>query len=387
MNLEPLQPVAGGVVDPAQLVGRERETTALLRAIADGGAYVVGDRRMGKTSLLRKAKDELEQVGHIVVYVSAETDSLTNFTDGLLQAIRSEARLGKRWASWTKDFEGEVTLGVAGQGLRLKGAVRNGAREPETDLFALCSEAVRRAGAPSLVIMIDEIAQLAYFLAESEPSSGAEFLRTLRRLRQGQQSNVSVVLAGSVGLHHAVDDTTVLNDLPRIPIGPLPDSDAVVLGRRLLLGVFGADDPRLAEELAVACSGIPFYLHRMIGTLGQQYVEIPDVDVDDLVTSALDSNAWETDHYFTRIAKYFPEDAALVVHLLDDIAGADSMTVDELQRSAVSTFFDEPPTRQLTGEVLDKLRLDHYLDYAHDEYSFATSFLQRAWLTMRKRLG
>lgn len=54
MRVEPLTPVAGGVVDPADLVGRDRELSRLIQSVSDGGGYVVGDRRMGKTSLLRK---------------------------------------------------------------------------------------------------------------------------------------------------------------------------------------------------------------------------------------------------------------------------------------------------------------------------------------------
>ena len=387
MDLEPLQPVEGGVVDPSELVGRERETRALLRAIADGGAYIVGDRRMGKTSLLRKAKQQLEGAGHIVVYVSAETSQLATFTDSLLQAIRSEGRLGKRWAAWTKDFEGEVTLGIAGQGLRLKGSVKRGAAEPETDLLALCAEATRRSGAPSLVIMIDEIAQLAYFLAESDPSAGEEFLRTLRRVRQARQPNISVVLAGSVGLHHAVNDTTVLNDLPRVSVGPLADSDATLLARRLLLGVFGQDDPQLAAGLAGSCSGIPYYLHKVVGRLGLEHSEIPRINIEDLVFAHLDSNDWETDHYFRRIDKYYPGDAALVVYLLDTLAADGPTSVDDLHRLATSRFFQDPPDRQRVGEVLDKLRLDHYLAYLNSEYAFVTEFLLQAWIRMRRRLG
>lgn len=385
MRVEPLTPVAGGVVDPADLVGRDRELSRLIQSVSDGGGYVVGDRRMGKTSLLRKAKATLEEAGHLVIYISAETDSLDTFTSTLLRAVRSEARLGRHWEKWTQHFEGQVRLGIAGQGLHLRGEIRRGRAEPETDLLTLCSRAAREAGAASLVLIIDEIAQLAFNLARSDPEAAAEFLRTLRRVRQSE-NRTAVVLAGSVGLHHAVPDGTALNDLPIIEVGPLPHDDATFLGRRLLLGVFGEEDETRAAKLAEATSGIPYYLNLLVQQLGTTHDELPDVNARAMVDEALDGNRWQTDHYYDRLAKYYPDDVPLAVELLDGLA-RDRSSLDDLHQRMTSVFFEQPPSRARVGDVLDRLRLDHYVGYQGGEFTFATPFLAQAWLRMRWRLG
>ncbi|MDQ1742122.1 MAG: hypothetical protein QOE23_461, partial [Pseudonocardiales bacterium] len=62
----------GGVVDPADLVGRDRELARLQRSVTTGGAKMLGDRRMGKTSLLRALSKSLDSAGHSVIRISAE---------------------------------------------------------------------------------------------------------------------------------------------------------------------------------------------------------------------------------------------------------------------------------------------------------------------------
>jgi hypothetical protein len=65
-------------------------------------------------------------------------------------------------------------------------------------------------------------------------------LDTLRSIRQ-QHSNMRMVFAGSVGLHHVVKDlkqgklaSEPVNDMPLVEIRSLSESDAVTLAERLL---------------------------------------------------------------------------------------------------------------------------------------------------------
>jgi len=384
--LQPIEPVLGGVVDPDDLVGRRDELRRLERAVAHGGAYLVGDRRMGKTSVLRKARRELEASGHVVLYVSAETDTLRKFEDAVAEAIRAHPVLGPSWRTWRRSFEGEVTLGFLGQSLRLQGAASRGA-DPERDVFVLCARAAERAGAPSFVLIVDEVAQLAFHLAAQEPGAGAEFLRTLRRLRQAERPRTAIVLAGSVGLHHAVAEKDPLNDLPRIEIGPLPPAEAEELAQRLLLAVFGDPHPEVASRIAGAVAGIPYYIHSLVGTLDQRGADVASADVDGLVDQALDENTWDTDHYYDRIAKYYPGEESMVVAVLDELSHRGAATRDELAATLRNQFFEDPPGVAAVGEVLNRMRLDNYLTYADGDYRLETALLGRIWTRLRRRRG
>jgi AAA+ ATPase superfamily predicted ATPase len=69
----------GGVVDAADLIGRARELHRLLASVDTGGAKLLGDRRMGKTSLLRALSTSLDEVGHTVIRLSGESSDPEKF--------------------------------------------------------------------------------------------------------------------------------------------------------------------------------------------------------------------------------------------------------------------------------------------------------------------
>jgi hypothetical protein len=381
----PLQPNPGGVVDPNDLVGRKGELKALLGAVSTGGAYVVGDRRMGKTSLLRKMREELEAAGHSVIAVSAETSSLDEFGGQLMRAVRENAHLERWWSKWSKEVRGEVKLAVAGQGIHLTGSMASGPAA-ETDLLHLCGRAAQDAGAASLVLVIDEIAVLAQHLSATSPGSAEELLRTLRRIRQDESMRVRVVLAGSVGLHHAITDETSLNDLPRVEIGPLTSTDAFVLAQRLLVWTRDNPDNELAAELADACSDIPYYIHRLVSADEQGAAAITAAEVRARVDEAIDCNEWHTDHYVRRLSTYFGGDSRYAVALLDVLGHDGPADLDSLSNGLASQFYDDPPSRATVANILDKLRKDHYLDYRDGTYAWTTEFLRTVWIRTRRRL-
>jgi hypothetical protein len=385
-SYEPLQPNPGGVVDPDDLVGRTDELRGLLAAVGTGGAYVVGDRRMGKTSLLRKMRDDLEEAVHHVLMVSAETGGLDAFGDVLLRTIRDHAKLGRWWTRWRKEIKGDVTLSIAGQGIHVGGTMSADA-SVETDLLRLCARAAQEAGAASLVVVIDEIAVLAQLLAGTAPGSAEELLRSLRRVRQDADTQVRVVLAGSVGLHHAISDDTAINDLPRVAVGPLTDQDAFVLAQRLLTWARGRHDDGLALALARECSNIPYYIHQLVSADQLRGNVLSASDVTDRVDRAIDENEWHSDHYVQRISEYFGTNAPHVIELLDQLTHSGPADLDGLSSRLANTFYEASLSRELTAGLLDKLTKDHYLVYDDGTYAWSSTFLRRVWVRTRRRLG
>jgi hypothetical protein len=74
----------------------------------------------------------------------------------------------------------------------------------------------------------------------AEKTLALTLLDTLRSIRQ-KHPNVRMVYAGSVGLHHVVNDlkqgqlaSNPTNDMPLVEIRALSEPDAVVLAERLL---------------------------------------------------------------------------------------------------------------------------------------------------------
>jgi len=152
-EIRPMPTNPGGVVDPADLVGRDDLLMKFYHAVESGGAKVLGDRRMGKTSMLAAAQVELQRVGHTVVRVSAETSDPAVFGRHLLQQMRAERVLRAALPQWDVELGGEVCVNVGVASFKLNGKATTGNGSRELDLFRSCAEAVRRSG-PYRVIFI-----------------------------------------------------------------------------------------------------------------------------------------------------------------------------------------------------------------------------------------
>lgn len=113
----------GGVVDPDDLIGREAESRRLMKSIDTGGAKLLGDRRMGKTSLLKKLVKDLATAGHTVIRISAEATDAHQFSREMVDELQRSPHLKPHLARWKGELGGEVRVGVGPAGVVLKGAV------------------------------------------------------------------------------------------------------------------------------------------------------------------------------------------------------------------------------------------------------------------------
>lgn len=377
--MDPLYPNPGGPVDPDDFVGRTDELKRLIEAVSRGGAHVTGERRMGKTALLAKLEDELTNAGRIVVRISAETSSLRVFEDRLLAQLRKHRLVSERLSTWEKEVGGEVKVGVGSTGLVLRGSAKSPTREPvEMDLLDLLTAGTSATGS---VLVLDEITVLCQGLG---PAAATEFLGTLRARRQGAEP-VALVIAGSIGLHHALPDTRPINDLWRVEVGALTDAEARLLTRRLLLGIGLEPSPERVAAIVTATSGIPFYIQAVTDRMRQGNAEAAD-DVDALIEQCIHDNDWHTEHYVTRIEEYYGTEAApLVRAILDEfsLAGETGLSVDEVTR-LVATTTGEVVTRDRLLDLLGKLEKDHYLTRRGNRDAMSSPLLARIWRIHRR---
>lgn len=382
---------AGGVVDPADLVGRQDTLARLYRSINSGGAKVLGDRRMGKTSMLGAAQLELQAVGHTVVRVSAETSDPAVFGRHLLQQMRAERMLRSALPQWEAELGGEVSVNVGVASFKLSGKAGTGGGAREMDLFRSCADAARRAGPYRVIFIFDEITALARGLASDDAGVADEFFRTLRVPRQ-EIGNVSVVMAGSIGLHHVLHDMAVVNDIAAIPVGPLSVVDAIYLARCLLRGAGLASDceREIASAVVEQCAAVPFYIHKLVQKLDERGRQALDrATIEALVTNILEDPAdeWEMRHYDTRIDDYYGEDAPLARQIIDAVAlSADGLTMSHLEHQLAAVDLPSRPSRDHLLTMLYRLEADHYLTRSGNLDRMATSLLRRAWLIQRRLL-
>lgn len=377
--MEPLYPNPGGKVDPEDLVGRVSELQRLMEALSRGGAHVTGERRMGKTSLLAKLEAELEASGRPVIRISAETSNLDVFVNRLMRALRDQSLLQRRIARWEKEVEGSINLSVADSGVKLRGVARSKPDQvKELDLMDLLASAEGPAGT---VLIIDEITVLCQHLG---PANATEFLRALRVQRQSNRP-VPLVVSGSIGLHHALPDTQVINDLWVVPVGALKEEEeACELVERLLLGIRLDHDDDLVADILEQTSQIPFYIHAIVDKLRDGTRS----SISDLVDQAIDDDDWHTGHYVSRIGEYYGEaDAELVRAMLDEFALAFPAALGLerlLQLPSIGGSAGVSRTRLLG--LVDKLEKDHYLKRRDHADRMSSALLARIWRRHRRLL-
>lgn len=373
---EPLRPNPGGRLDPHDVVGREDEIARLHEAITHGGAYVRGERRVGKTSILNRLADDLDQSA-CVVFVSAQTSSLETFEQRFLHALRFHHIAGPRIMRWQTEVTGEIRLSVGPAGFKLGGTSR---RDPagvrQVDAIDLLLEA---AGQRSVVLIVDEIADLCWALGEDDAT---ELLRGLRVARQ-TNDRVAVVLSGSIGLHHALSDLSMVNDLLRLDVGPLSPQHAQDLAARLMAGIGMPPDPGFAALAAAEVDGHPFFLQALFEALVREPT-IAD-DPGGFVDQTIAEGGWDTAHLVTRIEKYYGDEAPLAYEVLDLVAVATApQVVEDLSLALLAQGLDPAPTRDRLLSLLDRLEADHYLERV-GVASTMPPFMSRIW-RIRRRL-
>ena len=378
----PIQANLGGPVDPADHVGHGDQFAQVVRSVGGVGALVTGDRRMGKTSLLRKVEHVLSPE-HVVLRISAETDDPELFGRRLVDVLRGHGVFTEELARWSV----EVDVGYRGVRIRREGGVAGGeAPQGTDDLFRWAAE---RAAPAKLVVILDEIAVLAMAIERRQAGGAVEFLRSLRRPRQ-EAVNLAMVLAGSVGLHHAVVDTTPVNDLQRVRVGPLAAADAAFLARCLLLGenLAVSDDEAVVAAMAEAADAVPYFLHHIAHAAqlrGGRPLSPADVWAIRHAALVDPDDPWNLRHYRDRLRDYYGPDADLAAHVLDVVAVADTpLDLSQLGSRLGAVELDVRPSRSALLALVERLEADHYLARTGPADTFATRLVRDAWRAMRR---
>lgn len=386
-GIDPLSIVAGGIVPPDDVVGRSLTRLDLLSQVARSrkGALLLGDRRIGKTCLLGTLQAPLEDSGHLVIRVSAETNSMQTFGNELAQALQqARSRRGRKWAI---DLEGQLEVNVGVGKFVAKVGARRGVEPREIDFFELCTGALDDDSDQLAVFIFDEITVLATNIAARDQGQALEFLRTLRRARQSSD-RVVMFLAGSIGLHHAAIDDTEVGDLVRRHIDVLDTDDAMLLALRLLAGLNlqVTSLNAVVATMVSLTSGFPYYIQSLaeaLQTRRQALEPVSPEDVQAVFEQELAQDAWNIRHYNQRLDGYYGPDAELVRDILDFIAlSPEPVTVNEL--AEVASVVQHQPSRTRLIDLLNRLERDHYLRREGDADAMANEMLRGFWLRLRR---
>jgi hypothetical protein len=216
-----------------------------------------------------------------------------------------------------------------------------------------------------------------------------------------EHSNLRMVFAGSIGLHHVIDAlrgekyaSQPMNDMETIEIGPLKQADAADLAERLLTEeeIDCNCREKVVTELVKLADYVPFYIERVVSRLALQESRVtPDIVRQQVrlhLTS--DNDHWEMEHFRKRIPIYYPgaidagdrnpiAEATVVKAILNVLAVADRAQSINAVCSAIKASIPLE-NRELVIRLLRELSQDHYL-ISDDQkrYSFRFPLIKTWW--------
>jgi hypothetical protein len=372
------------------VVGRDALITELWDKLERHGVMMTAERRMGKTSVLRKMLAQ-QPLGVTAFYWDLENiRSPEALVREIFNKVIEDLGNSQKWQGKVQQLL--TTWGLGGKKIfgvslpkpdltwqqHLQGMVRDlsdQVADRERWLFLF----------DELPLAIDNIRQ------DKGASIAMEVLDILRSIRQ-DYLQIRMVYTGSIGLHHVVAElrkqgyrNAPTNDLPPVEVEPLAEYDAWKLAQDLLMGekVATADLAAVSQAIASAVDGNAFYIHHSVARLKgiAQPIDVPQVETM-LQAAVRQYDVWDLGYFVKRIDNYYGENAKLALLALDELAPESALTFgDWWNRVSIQT---PDLDKEAFRSTLNLLEQDHYI-CRNDAgaYRFRFSLVQRYWHQQR----
>ncbi|MGE3540151.1 MAG: AAA family ATPase [Candidatus Tectimicrobiota bacterium] len=381
----------GGYIPPHEVVGRDQLIAQLWRRLARQSLVLTAERRMGKTSILRKMEAEHPPDMLVVYHELEHINTPLEFVQLVYDDVHTHLSRSQRTARRVREFLQNLGGLEVGDLIKFPEASAPAWKALLTHTIADLLEHQEH----TLLFLWDEMPMMLGNITRyhGEPLA-EELLNTLRAMRQ-THAGFRMVFTGSIGLHHVLtslkragyaNDPT--NDMYKVDVPPLTPQDAQLLAQRLIEGEnLQAENPAcLARSIAAAVDHCPYYIHHIVERLCQEPAPTPVAEiVDDCLTASNDP--WDLRHYRERIATYYlPEELPFVLHLLDILATASApLPFDSLFERLKASCATEDA--EMVRAVLGLLHEDHYVTRQRDgTWQWRFALIQR-WWRLERGLG
>ena len=383
----------GGRLDIQDVIGRDREIDRYWRVLERQSLVLSAERRIGKTHILLKMRDECRE-GYLPFYQDLEA---VHSTADLVRSIYAAARhsLGKvpalkaqlaQWSALVPRRIGGIDLPTSGS---MWPALLEGAFD---DLVSV-------AGADSLLMLWDEFPLMLHNLQRGgNHDTAIQLLDHLRALRLAHADRIRFLFTGSIGLHlvlrslrEAGNANDPINDMQSLTVPPLAHPDTCDLASALLreTSAEDADMPVLASRIAAEVGGFPYYVHHVVDQLSQVGRSPTLSDVSEAVARLVydPHDPANLNYYVDRLSIYYAEgDRALALLALDAMARAPKpVTVGELLN--LCRHADPGLGEERLREVATLLAQDHYIEPQRSaeglRYDFRWPLVKRWWKETR----
>ncbi len=392
-----MRPILGGNVPPSRVVGRDNFIRKMWRSLENQSVVLVAERRIGKTTVIRKMAEEPEDgwfpIFMLVEGVRSPTEFISRIVDHLSPIL---SQRGKGWIRLQQLYDQ-----VGGQ--RIGTWELPELKQDWKRILSSTLDDVRASLDDRVVFFWDELPLMISNIKDDHGARVAmELLDVLRDHRVADDSGkLRMVFTGSIGLHLVVSEllhrgyrNDPTNDMVTFSLEGLAPADAQELARQGLEALVSDGELELtspAADLAAAIAevtdGLPYYVNHCVDRLTevQGPVELRHVfeAADSLILDPEDTAHFE--HYAERIEAYYLFDKSaeeLAFATLKTLSHAEEPTTEAAIRDAVATEV-VVTSENLFQKTLRLLVKDHYLtrlvDDSERRYRFKYGIVRQWW--------
>ena len=383
----------GGRLNTQEVMGRDQEVARYWDILARQGLVLSAERRIGKTHIALKMKDEcnprylpfyqdLEGVHSISELIRSIYDTVNQSLAG---APRFKARLAK-WSTLLPDRIGGVDVPTGSKNWQILLATAF------DDLISISEDKV-------ILMLWDEFPLMLHNLQRREgPECAIELLDHLRALRLAHSDRLRFLYTGSIGLRlvlrslrKAGNTNDPVNDMHFATVPPMTHRDTYDLAVALLKETRTPSDliSPLASMITEQVGGFPYYVHHIVDQLHQLRRSITADDlvsaVDNLIHDPHDPANFH--YYVARLSSYYdPADREVTLMVLDAMAGLEQAAPFP-QLVNLCRHRDSSLTEERVREVLKLMAEDHYVTPMKTDsgliYDFRWRLVKRWWKETR----
>lgn len=379
----------GGQIDLKTMIGRDLLIQLLWEVIEQQSVVMTAERRIGKTTILKKIQLE-PRSGWTPVYQDLEKcHSAAEFAMAVYtvvhQFLSAKGKITRRAKELFSSLGGAEVAGLFKLPEKADAHWKDILIRSIEDLVHESEQLDSR-----LLFLWDEVPYMLGNISTAEGERTAmEVLDVLRFLRQTHGS-LRMVITGSIGLHHviaALKDknyaNSPLNDTATFEVLPLDTADAQELARQLIAGEsLPCPDPdAAAAAMAQAAGDFAFYIHHIARALKLKGKPATTEAIAQIVQAQMvDANdPWELRHYRDRIPTYYGSEQQAVLIVLDELAtGRSAASLTELLTVLKNaSAFDD---RERLLDLLWLMENDHYLKRDLEGcYTFRFPLIRKWW--------
>ena len=392
-----MKPNPGGTLTGEAIVNREKEIDSIWRALQNQSVVVTSERRVGKTSILRKMEEKTRDGWTPILYIVEGKEHPVEFVEGLYEELLEKKLLKGRFHKLTKFY----TKYVGGKKIgswKLPQIMENWKPLLESMIEDLVDSGDK------VLLMFDELPLMLSMFIKSEeigPVRTMGFLDTLRELRNKYEAskNLSFIFCGSIGIHLVIKDlkrnhgynSDPINNMKIISISSMDQEGALELCRKL-----SEDTPfqlpgkeEIFDYICRETDRLPFYIQHVFNYFyesGEKVITTKQVDaaIRFLLNDPKDEGFFR--HYLDRIKTYYDKEMQKIALSILNITCQKHDYWEEsdiINRVKSQMVIDDEPVK----EALDLTWNDHYLvrEIKDDQrtYKFRYSILRKWWKVNR----